>query len=64
MVAMPTSRFPLIDGRRSQSAWSWAGVCAHTEKCLVNFYYYDQTAQGACKCRTEAAERPGMENVQ
>lgn len=59
MVAMPTTRFSPIDGRSSQSASSWAGVCAHTENCLVNFYYYDQTAQSAHKCRTAAAERPG-----
>lgn len=52
MVAMPTTGFSPIDGRSSQSASSWAGVCAHTENCLVHFYYYDQTAQGACKCRT------------
>lgn len=59
MVAMPTTRFSLIDGRSSQSASSWAGVSAHTGNCLVNFYYYEQTAQGAYKCRTVAAEQTG-----
>lgn len=63
VVAMPTTRFSLIDERSSQSALGWAGALAHTGKCLVNFYYYDQTAQGAHKCWTEVAERPGMENV-
>lgn len=38
MVAMPTTRFSLIDGRSSQSVRHWAGVCAHTKNCLVNFY--------------------------
>lgn len=58
MVAMPTLRFSVIDGRSSQSASSWA----HTEDCLVNFYYYDQTAQVADKCWSVAAESQGMEN--
>lgn len=63
VVAMPTLRFSLTDGPSSQSALSWAGVCAHSRACLVNFYYYDQTAQVADKCWSVAAERQGMENV-
>lgn len=35
-------------------ASQWAGDFAHTENCLVNFYYYEQTSQGEGERRTEA----------
>lgn len=63
MVAMPTTRFSVIDRQNSQPEWIWAGVCAHTENCLVNFYYYSQTAQRVYEYCTEDVLRSEMENV-
>ena len=59
MVAMPTADFFLTEEQRGQSGYSGAAVCAHTEKCLVKFYY-DQTSPGARMLRSDSRLLNGL----